>query len=101
VKDSNKSEFDSGGTHPNKNKPNSKFAQHTYNTIEKAMNILHRRRQLQINDTYTDIHNPIFDLITKHILHNNESLPNSPSLPPPKESLPHSPTIITLLTLPK
>jgi hypothetical protein len=72
------------------NKPNSKFAQHmldtqdTYDTIEKTMDIFHFGRnsphlnalerfyihnlsaqKLQMNDTYTDIHNPIFNLILK------------------------------------
>jgi hypothetical protein len=36
-------------------------------------------QKLQMNDTYTNIHNPIFDLIMKHIPHNNKSLTNLPS----------------------
>jgi hypothetical protein len=71
------------------NKTTSRYAQHiletghTYGTIEDTLNILHRekngplmntleqfhiyklsRNNLQLNDTYTDTHNPIFKLIT-------------------------------------
>jgi hypothetical protein len=85
-------------------KPISKFAQHvldtqhTYDTIEKTMDILHIERKgpqlntserfykhslsaqkFQMNDTYIDIHNPIFNIIIKHIPHNNKPLTNTPS----------------------
>jgi hypothetical protein len=88
------------------NKPNSKFAQHildtqhTYGTIDETMDILHFGKKgpqlntlerfyihnlctqkLQINDTYTDTYNPIFNLIQRHITHNNKPLTKTP--PPP------------------
>jgi hypothetical protein len=73
------------------NKTSSRYAQHiletghAYGTIEDTLSILHRERKgvlmntleqfhihkltkenLQLNDTYTDTYNPIFDLIIKH-----------------------------------
>jgi hypothetical protein len=74
------------------NKPNSKYqiqhildTQHTYSNIEETTDILHIERKgplmntleqfhtyslwkenLQINDIYTDIHNPIFNVIIDH-----------------------------------
>jgi hypothetical protein len=73
------------------NKTTSKYAQHiletghTYGTIENTLHILHCEKKgplmntseqfhihrltkdnLQLNDTYTDTYNPIFDLITTH-----------------------------------
>jgi hypothetical protein len=69
---------------------NSKFAQHiletghTYNTIDQSMKLLHiekkgpklntlgrfyicdlTKKSLQMNDTFTDTHNPIFDTLFK------------------------------------
>jgi hypothetical protein len=74
-----------------KNKPNSKHAQHiqntqhTYSTIEETMDIKHIEKNgqlmktleqfyiyslwkenLQIIDIYTDIHNPIFNVMMDH-----------------------------------
>jgi hypothetical protein len=73
------------------NKPNSKYAQHildtqnTYSNIQETMDILHIEKKgplmntleqfhiyslwkenLQLNDIYTDIHNPIFNVIINH-----------------------------------
>jgi hypothetical protein len=83
---------------------NLEFPQHTYDTIKKTMDILHIEKKgrllnmwehfyihslsaqkLQMNGTYTDKHNPIFDLIIKYIPHNNKSLTNSPAPQPPKK----------------
>jgi hypothetical protein len=36
-------------------------------------------QKLQMNDTYTDIHNPILDPVIKHIPHNSKPLTNSSS----------------------
>jgi hypothetical protein len=72
------------------NKSNSKFAQHildtghTYNTIDQTMKILHIEKKghklntlerfeifnlttkaVQLNDTHTVMHNPIFDVLIK------------------------------------
>jgi hypothetical protein len=61
-------------------------------------------QKLQMNGTYTDIHNPIFDLIIRHIPHNNKSLTNSPSPPPSKKerrkSLPNPPLNLPYYTTP-
>jgi hypothetical protein len=74
-----------------------------------AFTYSHGAKQLHMNDTNTDTHNPIFDLIIKHIPLNNKPLINSsfsttvlkgkkkktiPLLPPPPYYC------ITLLTLP-
>jgi hypothetical protein len=73
------------------NRQNSKFAQHIldtgyeYDTLEQTMKILHvekkgpklntlerfyiddiTKKDLQMNDTFTDIHNPIFDTLVKN-----------------------------------
>jgi hypothetical protein len=84
------------------NKTTSKYAQHildtqyAYGTIENTLDILHIEKKgplerfhiyklsqenMQPNDTYTDIHNPIFNLITKYYkeYHTN---PNPPVQPP-------------------
>jgi hypothetical protein len=71
------------------NKQNSKFTQHilenghTYNTMDQTMEVLHIEKKgpkfnilerlyiydltkgLQMNDTFTDTHNPIFDILIK------------------------------------
>jgi hypothetical protein len=72
------------------NKQNSKYAQHiletrhNYDTMDQIMKILHiekkgpklntlerfhiykmTKKGLQMNDTFTDIHNPIFDVLIK------------------------------------
>jgi hypothetical protein len=43
-----------------------------------------------MNNTYTAIHNPIFDLIIKHIPHNKKSYTNTSPPPPLKEASPIS-----------
>jgi hypothetical protein len=70
------------------NNPNSKYAQHildtqhTYSNTQETMDILHFEKKgplmntleqyslwkenLQLNDIYTDIHNPIFNAIINH-----------------------------------
>jgi hypothetical protein len=44
------------------------------------------KRKLELNDTYTDTHNPIFHFLIKHI-HRNKKY-----LAPPHTSLPHRTT---------
>jgi hypothetical protein len=76
------------------NRSNSKFAQHildtgqTYNTIDQTMEILHiekkghklntlerfviytlTKKSRQLNDTYTMMNNPIFDILMKTYSH--------------------------------
>jgi hypothetical protein len=59
------------------------------------------RQKLQMNDTFTDIHNPIFDLIIKYTYHNNTHskthLPHHTPTPPPPSitQLPPLPQNIT------
>jgi hypothetical protein len=54
-----------------------------------------------MNDTYTDIHNPIYDLIIKHIPHNNNHLPTHLHPQPRKESVPHFSHTVILPALPE
>jgi hypothetical protein len=71
--------------------------QHAYGTIEDTLDILHIEKKgplkntlerfhiyklsqenMQLNDTYTDIHNPIFNLITNYY----KKIPYQPPTPP-------------------
>jgi hypothetical protein len=91
------------------NKPNSKYAQHAYGPITDIMNVLYiekkgqlmntwerchiyilSRDNLQMNDTYTDIHNLIFNLIKTNVMAKISISSHPPSPLPPTTPLPHS-----------
>jgi hypothetical protein len=86
------------------NKQNSKFAQHiletehTYNTMDQTLEVLHIEKEgpklntlerlyiyhltkkgLQMNDSFTDTHNPIFDILIKNTLKKPYPFPTTPA----------------------
>jgi hypothetical protein len=108
------------------NNPNTKYAQHIldpqhdYGPIADTMDILHIERKgqlmntwdrfhiyklssnkLQLNDTYTDTHNPIFNLMKNHCNWKINTTPTPLSPPTPSHSLLPSQPRITESTEPQ